>query len=240
MIKLESVYKSIDNKNILNNINLSLNKGEFTTIIGPGGSGKSFLLKTILGIYKPDEGNVELFGSDIFNISRDKISNMMKKVGVAFQKNSLFDDMSVKENLFFAMKNKLKLSKDQMLKKIIFFLTELNLVKTMDMYPFELSGGMKRRINVIRAMITDPSIAIFDDPISGLDPLNSNIILNMIKNFINTKDKIVLILTSNVDIAMKFCERTIIINKGKIIEDNNWKNIMKTGNKWIKKFLFSR
>ncbi|MEZ4741884.1 MAG: ATP-binding cassette domain-containing protein [Bdellovibrionota bacterium] len=235
---MESVRKSFDGLPVLEDINFTIGKGERVSIVGPGGCGKSTILKILLGLIKPEEGKAELFGEDLPTLSAKEISQLLKKVGMAFQQGGLFDFMTVRDNLLFAMEHMTNFSKDEMENRIVRLLDAVKLGRTDNMYPHELSGGMKRRIGIARALCTDPSIAIFDEPTSGLDPVTSTIIMNMIKDLgSEDPEAILLIATTNVEVAVRFAERIIVVHEGCVVADGAWKKILVDGDDWVRHFL---
>ena len=238
MIKLESVCKKYPGQDLLKGVSLRVDKGERVSIVGPGGCGKTTLFKILVGLVKPESGRVEVMGEDILGLSETELEDLMKKVGIAFQQGGLFDFMTVKENLFFAMENMTNLSKSEMSAKVKTLLNGVKLGRTEDMYPHELSGGVVRRVGIVRALCTNPMLAMFDEPTSGLDPVTSTIILNMIQELASDNDKKTLIVaTSNVEIAIRFAKRVIVIKDGHIEADDDWQELLVNGSDWVKHFL---
>ena len=238
MIDLQAISKSYDKTPVLRNISFQVAAGERVSLLGPGGCGKSTILKILLGLTPPDQGEVRLLGCDMAHgEDKDKLTTL-KKVGMAFQQGALFDFMTVEENLLFAMEHMTYLSAQQMSDQIEKLLNIVKLSRTRRMYPHELSGGMKRRIGIARALATSPQVSIFDEPTSGLDPVTSTIILNMIgeiggQNSQNT----LLVSTSSVEIAIRFAERIILINEGLVVADGSWKRLILEGSEWVRHFL---
>lgn len=162
----------------------------------------------------------------------------LKKMGMSFQQGALFDYMTVDENLKFAMANMTDFDQAEMDRRVTNLLKTVKLPRTRNMFPYELSGGMQRRVGVARAMTTDPEVAILDEPTSGLDPVTSTIILNMIDDLIDVNTgKAVMVVTSSVEIAIRFAERIILINEGKVVADGSWKDLIVNGSDWVRHFL---
>ena len=238
MISCRGLKKSFGNTEILKNVTFTVGNGERISLIGPGGSGKTTILKMILGIIEPDAGKASLAGMDLNEIKPNARNEVYKKVGMAFQQGGLFDFMTIKENLFFAMEHMTDKNKEEMLLKVKELLSAVKLGRTEEMFPYQLSGGMRRRVGIARALCTEPEIAIFDEPTSGLDPVTSTIILNMISNLVKeTPDAALLVSTSNVEIAIRFAERVVVINRGRVIADGPWKELLLSGSEWVKHFL---
>ena len=241
MIVLEDLRKSYGAASILENISFQISEGERVSILGPGGCGKSTILKLLLGLEKPSGGTIELLQQDMVSASEESKQETLKSVGMAFQQGALFDYMTVNENIRFAMEHMTSLDHQEMDETVDQLLLELKLPRTKHMFPYELSGGMKRRIGIARALATEPKVAIFDEPTSGLDPVTSTIILNMIRN-LGQKDKsrTLVVSTSSVEIAIRFADRVILVNNGKVVADGDWRDMIVNGEEWVRHFLSIR
>lgn len=239
MISLKHVKMGFNNVTLLNNITFSVEKGERVALVGPGGCGKSTILKILLGLLTPQEGEVLLMGEDITAAGEGEKRELLKSVGMAFQQGALFDFMTVEENLLFAMDNMTEKSTEEKHKRVIELLEGVKLGRTTKQYPFELSGGMQRRVGIARALCTDPILAIFDEPTSGLDPVTSTIILNMITELggSDEPDKAQMVVTSNVEIGIRFAKRIIVINEGRVVADGPWRELLVDSSDWVKNFL---
>ena len=241
VIKVQNIEKSFGEKKLLDGISFSLAEGERVSLLGPGGCGKSTVLKIILNLITADQGEIEIFGQNLAELPEEGKRELLKKVGMAFQQGALFDFMTVEENLEFAAENMTKLSAIERKDKIKTLLEGVKMPQSATQFPYELSGGMQRRVGIARALVTDPQVALFDEPTSGLDPVTSTIILNMIMEL---SSKMLsgsqIIATSNVEIAMRFAERILILNEGKIVADGAWSELLVSGPAWVKKFLSVR
>lgn len=241
MISCEAVHKSYDHIKLLEHVTFHINKGEKVSLIGPGGCGKTTLLKLLLGLVPIEEGKTSILDVDMQDSHKHLQNENFKKIGISFQNGGLFDFMTVEENLNFAMLH--MTDKDETTRKetIQSLLSAVKLPGTEKLYPHELSGGMKRRVGIARALATDPSVALFDEPTSGLDPVTSTIILDMISNLsVKTESMTLLVATSNVEIAIRFADRVIIINNKKVIADGPWRSLLVEGSDWVKHFLSVR
>ncbi len=235
---MKSIKKSFDDNDVLKDISFSIQEGERVSLIGPGGCGKSTILKILLGLIKPDSGDAEIMGHNMPEATPDQLTEIVKNFGVAFQQGGLFDFMTVRDNLLFAMDNMTTFSEEEKDRRIKHLLAGVKLARTEAMFPHELSGGMKRRVGIVRALCTDPQVSIFDEPTSGLDPVTSTIIMNMIKELGGANPKATLLVaTTNVEIAVRFADRVIVINEGRVVADGLWKKILLEGDPWVRHFL---
>lgn len=238
MISLEGVSKSFGSLELLKNVSFTIDSGERVSLIGPGGCGKTTVLKILLGLVSIDSGEAKLFERAMGRLTPNQTQELLKRVGMAFQQGGLFDFMTVAENLIFAMSNMTHMNDQQMDDTIEDLLASVKLSRTKDMYPYELSGGMKRRVGIARALCTNPQVAIFDEPTSGLDPVTSTIILNMIHELGGENpEAALLVATSNVEIAIRFAKRLIILHEGEIVADGDWRELLVEGSDWVRNFL---
>ncbi len=238
MIAMNGVKMTFGNVTLLNNISFSIKSGERVSMVGPGGCGKSTILKILLGLLRPDEGTVTLMDTDMIHAKEPERQQILRSVGMAFQQGALFDFMTVRENLLFAMDNMTTLSTEEKDARIKHLLNAVKLGRTEQMFPFELSGGMQRRVGIARALCTDPVIAIFDEPTSGLDPVTSTIILNMILELAGSRsDNAQMVVTSNVEIGIRFADRLIVVHEGVVVADGPWRELLLTGPEWVRHFL---
>ena len=242
MIQLTGVKKSFGAEELLKDITFSVEPGERISLLGPGGCGKTTILKIILGLLPPDEGSVNIMGRDVVSMTSDtERRQILRKVGMAFQQGALFDFMTVRENLFFAMEHMTDFSTEEMDKRVKSLLQAVKIGRTENQFPFELSGGMQRRVGIVRALATDPVVAFFDEPTAGLDPVTSTIILNMIRDLAGkTADQALVVATSNVEIAIRFAERVVIVHDGRVVADGLWKELIVNGSEWVRHFLSVR
>ncbi len=172
VIQIRHLYKSFGANQVLKNFSLDLIKGETMVVLGKSGSGKSVLIKCIIGLLKPDSGTISVFGKNIPDLDHDELDRVRAKVGFLFQSNALYDSMTVRENLEFPLRRHwIDLSKDEVFSLVSEALTNVGLADTLDMMPAELSGGMRKRIALARTLILKPEIILYDEPTTGLDPI---------------------------------------------------------------------
>lgn len=172
VISIKGLYKSFGSNHVLKNFNLEVKKGESVVVLGKSGSGKSVLIKCIIGLIKPDKGTIHVFGKDVTKMNQKELDQMRVNVGFLFQSNALYDSMSVRENLEFPLRrHRTNNQKEEINELVNEALSNVGLLHTIDMRPAELSGGMRKRIALARTLILKPGIILYDEPTTGLDPI---------------------------------------------------------------------
>lgn len=179
-IVLENVSIAFDDKPVLDGISFQLAKGETKAIFGVAGSGKSTILKLALGLLKPDSGDIFVLGEDVPHMREEDLFGLRRKIGMVFQESALFDSLTVRDNVAYGLQEKSSISEEEIEKRVRESLSFVELENTVDKYPAELSGGMRRRVAIARAIITRPEILLYDSPTGGLDPVTSNTIIELI------------------------------------------------------------
>lgn len=180
MIEIINLHKSFDGQKVLNGVNLKISERELIAIIGESGGGKSVLIRHLIGLLKPDQGNVIVDGDDITKLGRRELDRIREKFGVVFQGGALFDSFTVYENVAFPLREKARLPEDEIHEKVKEALEDVGLIGIEGKYPAELSGGMRKRVALARALITEPKIVLFDEPTTGLDPIKLHAIHKLI------------------------------------------------------------
>ena len=237
-IKMTDVYKSFGKKRVLQGLDLEVKKGESLVIIGGSGTGKSVTLKCILGLLVPDKGNIEVDGQNILKMTSSQKEKINSQIGMLFQGAALFDSMTVWENVAFGLIQGQKMNKKQA-KEIAFEkLAQVGLTKEVGlMYPADLSGGMKKRVGLARAIATNPEIIFFDEPTTGLDPIMSDVINDLIVSCVKKLGATALTITHDMASARKIADRIAMLYEGKIIWIGTVKQIDKTNNPYVKQFI---
>jgi phospholipid/cholesterol/gamma-HCH transport system ATP-binding protein len=180
IIVFENVAIAFDEKRVLDGISFSLAKGETKAIFGVAGAGKSTILKLALGLLKPDSGHIYVLGDDVTQMSEDQLFELRRKIGMVFQESALFDSLTVRENVAFRLTEEGDVAEDQIEARVREALSFVELESTVDKFPSELSGGMRRRVAIARAIITHPDVLLYDSPTGGLDPVTSTTIIQLI------------------------------------------------------------
>lgn len=218
MIELKSVNMSFRNKIVLQDINLTVTQGETLVIIGPSGSGKSTLLRLIIGLLKPDSGEVWVAGSEISKASEDQLNELRKNMGMVFQYSALFDSMTVGENVAFGLRQHTNMSESDINSTVNRMLEMVGLAGQEHVMPNELSGGMKKRVSLARAIAVSPEIVLYDEPTAGLDPIMSATIDNLMINTQKIFGVTSVVVTHDMPSAFAVADRIAMIYEGRIIE----------------------
>ena len=238
IIEIFNLSKKFDNENILKNINLKIIKGESLVIIGKSGSGKSLLMKCILGILKPSQGEILIKNKNLFSIKRDEQDVILKSIGVTFQGNALFDSMRIWENISFKLSQNNFFKFSQLKEKVEFSLNQVGLSNSiMYQFPSQLSGGMQKRVAIARAIIDEPEILIFDEPTSGLDPVTGNKINSLIIDNVKRLGSTSITITHDLSSINKIANKVAMINEGKIIWHGEKQDLQKSKNKTLNEFI---
>ena len=232
VIEILNLTKNFDNKNILKKINLKITKGESLVIIGKSGSGKSLLMKCVLGILKPSQGEILIKNKNFFSVKRDEQDLILKNIGVTFQGNALFDSMRIWENISFKLSQNNFFKFSQLKEKVEFSLNQVGLSNSiMYQFPSQLSGGMQKRVAIARAIIDEPEILIFDEPTSGLDPVTGNKINSLIIDNVKRLGSTSITITHDLSSLNKIANKVAMINEGKIIWYGEKQDLKKSKNK---------
>ncbi|MGE5440839.1 MAG: ABC transporter ATP-binding protein, partial [Bacteroidota bacterium] len=180
MVEIKKLSKTFDSHKVLEKISLNVEKGENLVVFGRSGTGKSVLLKCIIGLMTPDEGDINVDGQDMLKLSYRQLNEVRKNIGFLFQSGALYDSMTVRENLAFPLNRHFKLPASEVEDRVIKTLEMVSLVDAVDKMPSELSGGMRKRIALARSIITEPKLMLYDEPTTGLDPLTTKEISELI------------------------------------------------------------
>lgn len=236
MIELKNISLTINDNVILDNVTLSIEKGMNTIILGPSGAGKSSILKIILRLWKADSGEVLFEGKNVSKMTEDEILQLRKKIGMVFQGNALFDSLTVAENIIYFFPDKKKLSENELKLKVEELLSFVNLSGTENLFPEELSGGMKKRAAIARALAFNPEVILFDEPTTGLDPINTSSILGLIEKLKQNGTTSVLV-THIIDDAIEVGDNFIVINEGSIAEAGSLGKLLRSQNPFVRQFF---
>lgn len=240
MIQLESVCKSFGEKQVLDHLDLEIRKGEAITIIGGSGSGKSVLIKHIIGLLKPDCGKILIEGVDISQLKEKKLFKIIEKFGMVFQGGALFDSMTVFENVAFGIMDKDTMNESQVEDIVEQSLLKVGLPNVSQLMPAELSGGMKKRVSIARAIAKNPQIVMYDEPTTGLDPIMADVINDLILKVNESSEITSIVITHDMVSAYKVSDRIAMLYGGKIVETGSADQIRNSGNPIVRQFIEGR
>jgi len=221
MIKINNLTKKFDKNIILDNINLDIANNETIAVIGPSGCGKSTLLRLIIGLDRADRGEINLNGKNISLLGEDKLVNIRKNISMVFQSSALFDSLTVGENVAFAIREHTKKPESEIKEIVKSKLSMVDLDGTQSLMPSELSGGMQKRISLARAIALDPKIILYDEPTTGLDPITSTVIEDLINKLAKQLNVTSIIVTHQLSTIFRCATRIVMLNNGKFIECGN-------------------
>ena len=240
IIEVKNLTKGFNDTMILNNINFKLFEGESLAIIGASGSGKSVLLKNIIGLLTPDQGSIKINGLEMVNLKRSAKEKVLLDLGITFQHGALFDSLQNWENIVFKIRNKEKLSNKNAKKLALSIIKRLGLnAGILNLYPSEISGGMQKRVAIARAICGDPKVLLFDEPTSGLDPVTGSLIDKLIKAAVKTVGGSAITITHDMASVCRIADKVILIDKQTIAWSGTPEDMLKANNPKIKDFIKS-
>ena len=237
MIKIKNLSKSFEGKKVLNGISFSIEKGECVSIIGESGIGKSVLLKSIIKLMDIDAGLISIDGENISSINFKDLQKVRSKFGMVFQFGALFDSMTVRENIGLALQKLTNSDKLETDRKIIESLEEVNMGEAIDKMPSELSGGMKKRVGIARAIALSPEYMLYDEPTTGLDPIMTDSINKLITKFHSKGDVTSIIVTHEMRTVKDVSDRVIMLYNGKIRFDGLTNDFINSTDLVVQSFL---
>ena len=237
MIEVKNLSKSFGEKGVLSDLNFSVAHGQSVAIVGKSGAGKSVLLKCLIGLVKPDEGTIYVDNKLINSMSFGQLQEIRSNIGMVFQFGALFDSMTVGENISLALQKLTKLSGDEIKERVFNSLEEVDMVDTEDLMPSELSGGMKKRVGIARAIAIKPAYLFYDEPTTGLDPVMTDSINRLILKFQNTGEVTSVIITHEMRTVYDVSDRVLLLHEGKIRFDGSPEEIKNVDDLVVQQFI---
>ena len=240
IIEVKNLTKSFNETMVLNDINFKLFEGESLAVIGASGSGKSVLLKNIIGLLSPDKGSIKINNVEMVGLKRSVKEKILLDLGITFQHGALFDSLQNWENIVFKVKNKENLTDKDSKELALSIIKRLGLnSEILDLYPSEISGGMQKRVAIARAICGNPKVLLFDEPTSGLDPVTGSLIDKLIKSAVKTVGGSAITITHDMASVCKVADKVILIDKQTISWSGTPKEMLKSDNAQIKDFIKS-
>ncbi len=238
MIDVQDLYKSFNGFPVLKGVNLQIPEGTTEVILGASGSGKTVLMKHIMGLFKPDQGRVIVDGQDISSMNRQQLAVFRERMGMVFQSSALFDSMSVGDNVAFPLReHNPGLSEPQIQEKVKEKLAVVDLHGVEEKYPAELSGGMRKRVGLARAIVREPKIVLYDEPTTGLDPLTTESVDEMIIHARERLSVTSVVISHDIGSAFHIADRIAVINEGRIVEEGTPAEVRNTKEPFTQHFL---
>jgi phospholipid/cholesterol/gamma-HCH transport system ATP-binding protein len=239
MIELRNVHKAFGKQVVLNGVDFQVREGETVALLGPSGTGKSVLLKHIIGLIRPDEGEIYVDGKDVSRLKRKELSELRSRIGYVFQNGALFDSMDVFENVRLGITDEDKYGDLEYCRaRVAECLRLVNLpADTIEKYPAQLSGGMRKRVGIARAIAGNPKYLLYDEPTSGLDPVNADIIDGLVQRLDNELGVTSVLVTHDVRGAFRVADRLALLSEGKIVMQGTPQEFLDSKNPKVREFL---
>jgi phospholipid/cholesterol/gamma-HCH transport system ATP-binding protein len=237
LVQVRDVHKSFEDKHVLRGVSLELAKGTTLAIMGGSGTGKTVLLRIIDGLVYPDAGQVSLFGARIESLREEQMLPLRRRTGFVFQGAALFDSMSVFENVAFPLREHTTQSLGEITDRVHRFLALVGLPGTDDLLPAELSGGMRRRVGIARALVMEPEVVFFDEPTAGLDPTNARLVAELIAQLRTGVCDTSIVVTHDIEFADMVADRMAILHGGRFAETGTPAEVHASSNEAVRKFL---
>lgn len=238
VISINALCKSFGGRKVLSDFSLTLQKGENVVVLGKSGSGKSVLIKCIIGLIKADSGNILVLGQDISKLNRRELDEIRARIGFLFQSNALYDSMTVKENLEFPLRRHRNLIKNERVDVLVKeALDNVGLAHTLHMRPSELSGGMKKRIALARTLILKPEIILYDEPTTGLDPITGREISRLMRDLAKKYDTSSIVISHDLNCVDIIADRVVMLIDGSCYKDGTLEELKRSDDPKIKAFF---
>ncbi len=237
MIKFVNVFKSFADQAVLNGLNLSIYEGEILAVIGKSGTGKSVLLKHIIGLVHPDEGQILINGEPLNHLSDKRVQAFQKELSYMFQENALFDFMNIYDNIALPLVESPKFPKANVREKVSTRIEQLGLAGAEDKFPSQLSGGMRKRVALARALVTDPKVVLFDEPTTGLDPVRKRKVHSMIMEYQEKFGFTAVIVSHDIPQIFDVAQRIAMLDNGMILFEGTKEEIHDSNSKVLKDFI---
>lgn len=239
-IEIVKLHKAFGAQKVIDDVTMTIPGGKTTVVLGPSGTGKSVLLKLIVGLIHPDSGQILLDGKDLTTMSRDQIFEQRRRFGMLFQDGALFDSMPVDENIAFPLRRHTRKSEDEIQAIVAERLRVVGLAKAGHKYPAELSGGMRKRVGLARAIALDPEVVFFDEPSSGLDPVTASAIDDLILEMQRQKPRTFLVISHDLASTLKIADNIGMLFRGKLVQFGTKDEVIGSRDETVRQFLDRR
>ena len=238
VIAVDDLHKSFGSQKVLNGISLSVRRGETLAVLGRSGSGKSVLLRIIIGLEKPDSGSVRIHGEDIAGLALDQLGEIRMKMGFLFQHAALYDSLTVEQNVAFPLQHHNKeMSKSERADRVNKLLAEVGMEGNLEKMPSDISGGMQKRVGLARALALEPDILLLDEPTAGLDPISSAEIDDLVLKLQDEHHMASIVVTHDLHSAKTIADRLALLNEGNVVIEGNFEQLQESDIEFVREFL---
>jgi phospholipid/cholesterol/gamma-HCH transport system ATP-binding protein len=238
VISIKHLHKAFGDNKVLSGLTIHLNKGENVTVLGKSGSGKSVLIKCIIGLLQPDSGSISVLGEDVMNLDDETLDRLRVKIGFLFQSNALYDSMTVRQNLEFPLRRHwMNVNQQEVHNLVMEALEDVGLAYTVDMMPEELSGGMRKRVALARTLILKPEIILYDEPTTGLDPITGREISELMTEVQHKYQTSSLIISHDMKCIKRTADRIVVLIDGRCYAEGTYKELENSADKKIHQFF---
>jgi|SRR5271165_518604 len=237
-VGVEDLHKSFGSQKVLNGISLAVNRGETLAVLGRSGTGKSVLLRLVIGLEKPDSGSVCIHGKDIAGLSLDQLGAIRMRMGFLFQHAALYDSLTVEQNVAFPLHHhRKKMSKSEMADRVRQLLAEVGMESGFAKMPSDISGGMQKRVGLARALALEPDILLLDEPTAGLDPISAGEIDDLVLKLQHEHHMASIVVTHDLHSAKTIADRLALLNEGKVVIEGTFQELQQSDIEFVREFL---
>jgi phospholipid/cholesterol/gamma-HCH transport system ATP-binding protein len=238
VVAVEDLHKSFGSQTVLNGISLAVSRGETLAVLGRSGTGKSVLLRLIIGLEKPDAGSIRIHGQDIVGLALDQMGTIRKKMGFLFQQAALYDSLTVEQNVSFPLQHhKKEMPKSERRDRVRGLLAEVGMEDALAKMPSDISGGMQKRVGLARALVLEPDILLLDEPTAGLDPISSGEIDDLVLKLGEEHHMASVVVTHDLHSAKTIADRLALLNEGNVVIEGSFEELQKSDIEFVREFL---